>query len=118
MKDTLTHESTAALSRMLAAEKSHYTLQGEAHPLGASVQADGVNFSLYSKDATRVVLHLFSHAEHESRNTPLNWIPRCTSAATTGPSLSAISGTASTMCFRLTGRGSRKKACALTRKKC
>ncbi|GHA50720.1 glycogen debranching protein GlgX [Photobacterium aphoticum] len=63
MKDTLTHESTAALSRMLAAEKSHYTLQGEAHPLGASVQADGVNFSLYSKDATRVVLHLFSHAE-------------------------------------------------------
>ncbi len=32
---------------------------GKSWPLGATVQADGVNFSVYSKDATRVNLLLF-----------------------------------------------------------
>ncbi|PSW19047.1 glycogen debranching enzyme GlgX [Photobacterium sanctipauli] len=43
-----------------------YTWPGEAFPLGASVKQNGVNFSLYSKDATRVTLHLFASADAAS----------------------------------------------------
>lgn len=49
--------------RALAPASEVYTRQGEAHPLGASVQESGVNFSLYSKDASRVLLHLFEDAD-------------------------------------------------------
>lgn len=49
----------ASVNQVLAAEMEVYTLPGEAFPLGTSVQEGGVNFSLYSKDATRVTLHLF-----------------------------------------------------------
>lgn len=50
----------------LAQSHDVYTWPGEAYPLGASVKRNGVNFSLYSKDATRVVLHLFASAEAAS----------------------------------------------------
>ncbi|MGF1699642.1 glycogen debranching protein GlgX [Photobacterium makurazakiensis] len=43
-----------------------YTWPGESFPLGASVKGAGVNFSLYSKDATRVTLHLFTSADAAS----------------------------------------------------
>jgi glycogen operon protein len=36
---------------------------GNSHPLGATVQAGGVNFSLYSRSASRVDLLLFDRAE-------------------------------------------------------
>jgi len=35
---------------------------GSAHPLGTTVYADGVNFSLFSEAATEVVLLLFNQA--------------------------------------------------------
>ena len=38
------------------------TRAGYPHPVGSSVQADGVNFSLYSERATAVELLLFDHA--------------------------------------------------------
>ncbi|MEM0994609.1 MAG: glycogen debranching protein GlgX [Bacteroidota bacterium] len=43
------------------------TEAGKSHPIGATVYADGVNFCLYSKNATGVELLLFDHA---SSNTP------------------------------------------------
>ncbi|MEZ8740064.1 glycogen debranching protein GlgX [Photobacterium swingsii] len=45
----------------LAEEQDIYSWPGKAYPLGASVKKTGVNFSLYSKHATQVVLHLFHH---------------------------------------------------------
>src|SRR5258708_26014602 len=36
-----------------------FTDAGSAHPLGATTHADGVNFSLFSQDATEVALLLF-----------------------------------------------------------
>src|SRR5260221_8253537 len=39
-----------------------FTDAGSAHPLGATTHADGVNFSLFSQDATEVVLLLFDDA--------------------------------------------------------
>src|SRR5215467_1858666 len=36
---------------------------GQSAPLGATSYADGVNFSLYSRNATRVELHLFDRAD-------------------------------------------------------
>lgn len=36
-----------------------YSWPGEPYPLGATIKEQGVNFSLYSKDATQVILHLF-----------------------------------------------------------
>ncbi len=38
-------------------------LPGRAAPLGASVEDGGVNFSVYAKEATRVELLLFEHAD-------------------------------------------------------
>ena len=43
------------------------TLPGIPHPLGASLDADGVNFALYSENATGVELCLFDDDEHETR---------------------------------------------------
>jgi len=37
------------------------TTRGNAHPLGASIREDGVNFSLYSENADAVDLLLFDH---------------------------------------------------------
>ncbi|WP_241148994.1 hypothetical protein [Photobacterium sanguinicancri] len=45
----------------IAKQPDIYSWPGKAHPLGATVDEEGVNFSLYSKDATQVVLHLFHH---------------------------------------------------------
>ncbi|MBC7005755.1 glycogen debranching protein GlgX [Photobacterium sp. BZF1] len=56
-------ELSTSLSTALAADNQIYTLPGEAFPLGSSVREGGVNFSLYSKDATRVTLHLFASAD-------------------------------------------------------
>ena len=39
------------------------TTKGRAYPLGATVQEDGVNFSLFSKNATSVQLLLFDRAD-------------------------------------------------------
>ncbi len=39
--------------------KDVYSWPGEPSPLGATIKEQGVNFSLYSKDATKVILHLF-----------------------------------------------------------
>ncbi|MGF1727390.1 glycogen debranching protein GlgX [Photobacterium nomapromontoriensis] len=50
----------ASVNQVLAAEMDVYTLPGVAFPLGTSIRDGGVNFSLYSKDATRVTLHLFA----------------------------------------------------------
>src|SRR4249920_1220542 len=35
---------------------------GSAHPIGATLQEDGANFSLFSKNATGVELLFFNHA--------------------------------------------------------
>ena len=56
-------ELGTSLSTALAADNQIYTLPGEAFPLGSSVRKGGVNFSVYSKDATRVTLHLFASAD-------------------------------------------------------
>jgi isoamylase len=45
--------SKTSNSKPLSIEK------GSAHPLGATVRADGVNFSLFSENATGVELLLF-----------------------------------------------------------
>ncbi len=50
----------------------HVSEQGRAHPLGATVTATGVNFSLFSENATGVELLLF--AEHDSPQ-PFQTIP-------------------------------------------
>ncbi|WP_299018823.1 glycogen debranching protein GlgX [uncultured Photobacterium sp.] len=50
----------------LAAGKEIYSWPGEPYPLGATVKEQGVNFSLYSKDATRVTLHLFDSPDAEA----------------------------------------------------
>ena len=39
------------------------TTRGNAHPLGATVREDGVNFALFSKNATAVQLLLFDRAD-------------------------------------------------------
>ncbi len=39
---------------------------GQAFPIGATVLHDGVNFCMYSKNATRVELLLFKHAESDT----------------------------------------------------
>src|SRR6185503_19687761 len=48
-------------------------LDGTSAPLGASVRADGVNFSVFSKDATLLELLLFDGADaaEPSRTIPL-----------------------------------------------
>ncbi|QOQ68186.1 glycogen debranching protein GlgX [Photobacterium damselae] len=43
--------------------KRIFTAIGEPYPLGATIKAKGVNFSLYSRDATKVELHLFESAD-------------------------------------------------------
>ncbi|WP_413110420.1 glycogen debranching protein GlgX [Thaumasiovibrio sp. DFM-14] len=42
-----------------------YTWVGETSPLGATVKENGVNFCLYSKDATLVCLHLYDRADSD-----------------------------------------------------
>jgi hypothetical protein len=64
-------------------------LRGRAHPLGATVRADGVNFSVYSENATAMQLLLFDD--------PLSVQP-------TRPGTCGNSGTWSKPC---TGPGSR-----------
>ena len=38
--------------------------RGNCYPLGATVSDGGVNFSIFSKSATRVDLLLFDHVDH------------------------------------------------------
>ena len=42
------------------------TTTGRGAPVGATVHDRGVNFSLYSRDATRVELLLFDHEDDQS----------------------------------------------------
>ncbi|OAN14202.1 glycogen debranching enzyme [Photobacterium jeanii] len=56
--DVVTERQTTAVTTP-SQEKGIYSWPGKAYPLGATVQKHGVNFSLYSKHATKVVLHLF-----------------------------------------------------------
>jgi glycogen operon protein len=44
---------------------------GHPSPLGASIDADGVNFAVFSRHATRVVLCLFDESGQETENIPL-----------------------------------------------
>ena len=44
-------------------ERSALRLAGQSAPLGATVSTRGVNFSLYSRDATGIELLLFDQAE-------------------------------------------------------
>ena len=37
--------------------------QGKASPLGAKLSPDGVNFSVFSRNAKEIVLHLFENVE-------------------------------------------------------
>ena len=37
--------------------------QGKASPLGAKLSRDGVNFSIFSRNAKEIVLHLFENVE-------------------------------------------------------
>ena len=48
--------------------------EGKSFPLGAACRADGVNFSVYSKNGTAVELLLFDRADdaHPSRTIQLN----------------------------------------------
>src|SRR5690606_25735724 len=43
------------------------TLPGVPYPLGASLDAEGVNFALFSENATRVELCLFDESDTETR---------------------------------------------------
>lgn len=44
-------------------KRQHYICEpGNPHPIGATIDRDGVNFSLYAKDATAVELLLFAQA--------------------------------------------------------
>ena len=47
--------------------KKHTSIEvGQAFPIGATVLHDGVNFCIYSKNATRVELLLFKHSNSDS----------------------------------------------------
>src|SRR5438105_973108 len=58
-----------ARQRTATAERVGYQVEaGRAHPLGSVPDADGVNFSIYSEDATGVALLLFeAHDSPEPR---------------------------------------------------
>ncbi len=51
-------------------------LPGKTFPLGASVQSNGVNFSVFSKNATSVELLLFDHADDTSPSDIITLDPR------------------------------------------
>ena len=42
------------------------TEAGRPYPIGATVDKDGVNFSIYSKNATSISLHFYNHFGHET----------------------------------------------------
>ncbi|MGF1761389.1 glycogen debranching protein GlgX [Photobacterium sagamiensis] len=50
----------------VAQSREIYSGVGAPSPLGTSVKETGVNFSLYSKDATQVTLHLFADRNSDS----------------------------------------------------
>ncbi|MEH6529987.1 MAG: glycogen debranching protein GlgX [Photobacterium frigidiphilum] len=54
-------EQKSRVTNTNVANRDIFTWIGEASPLGATAKDNGVNFSLYSKDATKVTLHLFHH---------------------------------------------------------
>ncbi len=59
---------TVALTRLLERERTALsTTTGQSSPLGATVKADGVNFSVYSRQASRIELLFF---EREDDGTP------------------------------------------------
>lgn len=39
------------------------TLPGRSYPIGATIEPDGVNFSVYARRATRIDLLLFDHVD-------------------------------------------------------
>jgi isoamylase len=55
-----------SVSEQLGGRLDVETSQGRAYPLGATPQEGGVNFSLFSKDATAVQLLLFDRADDSS----------------------------------------------------
>ena len=60
--------------------------RGEPYPLGATLTEEGVNFALYSEDATAVELCLFDSPEPDAselripvtEQTDPNLVPNCT----------------------------------------
>lgn len=50
-------------------------LNGSPMKLGAVLTPQGINFSIYSKDATRVVLYLFNHADDKTPSSAIELNP-------------------------------------------
>ena len=66
MEEVTARKSVAKATKRPPQQGSAFTLhRGRAHPLGATVDAHGVNFSLYSQNATAVTLLIFEHPEDE-----------------------------------------------------
>src|SRR5262245_31092510 len=53
------------MTREVERRKSFTTSPGQHYPLGATVKAGGVNFALYSQNASEVYLLLFDTADGE-----------------------------------------------------
>ena len=51
------------------------TFEGKPHTLGAVPHNDGVNFAVYSKNATRVVLDLFDSADAKQPSASIEFDP-------------------------------------------
>src|SRR4030095_11341696 len=66
--------SVAAISNISHALTDQRVAEGKPFPLGAACTAGGVNFRVYSKNATGVELLLFDHVDdaHPSYSIPLD----------------------------------------------
>src|SRR5450631_3199710 len=52
------------------------TQAGESSPLGISVQEDGINFAIFSQNATRVRLEFFNKPEDKSPSSAIDLDPK------------------------------------------
>ena len=74
----------AAISNISHALTDQRVAEGKPFPLGAACTAGGVNFSVYSKNATGVELLLFDRVDDAHRHIQSHSIPRLTRPITTG----------------------------------
>ena len=66
IKERPMHEYTTVFKTDLIGTDSIKVFQGHALPLGCSSGSRGVNFAIYSEDATHVWLQLFQTGEHDA----------------------------------------------------
>ena len=87
---------------------------GQSSPLGAAVSDGGVNFSLYSRDATAVELLLFDREDDARPARVILWIHSSTARTTTGMSSFRACSRGNYMGIEFTGHSILLKDCVLT----